>query len=220
MESETSTLEPAVKRRWLWRLWPLYAVVGLFALLYLFTGSRGGIAQFNPHTLQRRGQSEITVLFGTIPIYRSGYSEYSYRQQPLLQELVTRGLVAPEEKLDRWDWIFHWNDAWKDGYGVWYDPLVRNDQELLDWTRANPAMASIFWSEVFRCMRSEHEVDRLIGHDLLRMGWRGGNEVTLRKLIYELREGALLEAREYGTPAERKYAEAEYRKLLSQQRPQ
>ncbi len=210
MESETSTLGPAVKRHWLWRLWPLYAVVGVFALLYLFTGGRGGIGQFNPHTLQSRSQSEITILLGQLPVYRSSFNYYD---RPLLQELLKRGYVKPEEDRDRWDWVFHWNDAWKGGYGIWYDTLSRHDEALIDWTRANPALAKIFWSEAFRYMRSEYEVDQQTGRDLLQMGWKASDEAALRKLIHELRVDALQWARLSDSPAEKSYAEAEYQKL-------
>jgi len=210
VESETSTLEPVAKRNWLRRLWPLWLVVGLFALLYLFTGSRGGIVQFNPHTLQSRWQREITIGFGTIPIYRSAFQ---YNQRPMVRELMNRGLVAPVEDHGHWEMISHWNTAWKDGDGFWYDVLTRNRVRLLEWSDTSPEFAKLYWSEAFGYLRSEYEMDRITGQLLLQAEWRIKNEASLRAIIYQLRLEAYQSASNADSPADRAYAEAEYQKL-------
>ncbi len=45
----------------------LCIVGGIAAALIFFTGTRGGLAEFSPYTLECRFQSEFTVGFGEWP---------------------------------------------------------------------------------------------------------------------------------------------------------
>ncbi len=173
-------------RRPLRRLWPLYLLLSIIVLAAFLTGGRGGLGLFNPHTLQYRTQREFTIWFGAIPVYRSAFDDH---ERPLVRELIQREFIAPTTNRDRWDYVFHWNDAWKDGYGVWYDTLVRNDDQLLEWTKANPEMAKTFWSEAFDYMRSDSKVDQAIGERVLHEGWRVSDEASLRTRIAETKRG-------------------------------
>jgi len=135
-------------------------VLGLVAAL--FTWQRGGLGHFSPYTLQYTTQSEFTV--AGLPVYRSA-------RQPVRNELVDflveEGFVAPvQPQKQRWEKVFHWNEAWRDGYGPLYPILVRDRDQVIEWTKADPERARLYWSEVFRLLRSEREADLLAGRDM------------------------------------------------------
>ncbi len=138
--------------------------------LLLFTGTRGGLADFSPHTLKYQFRSEFTVCFGEWPVYRSAPHE---SENALVAFLVQERFVTPvEAQADRWEPIFHWNNAWRDGYGPLYDVFIRHRQEIIDWSKADRERARIYWSEGFKHLRSHRETDLWTGREILLRGWR------------------------------------------------
>jgi hypothetical protein len=138
------------------------AVTLLVGALIAVTSHRGGRAYFSPHTLEYRVQSERTIYATGVPIYRSAYRSVDH---PLIEMLVTEGFVSPQAgDADRWEVIFHWNDSWRDGYGPLYD-LFRRRNEVIEWSRAHPEVAQIYWAEGFRYLRSRDERDILLPGD-------------------------------------------------------
>jgi hypothetical protein len=216
MTTDAITLAPR-KRSWLRRFWLTVVSVAILFALFLFFIEAGGRTEFNPHTLQSRGRRETTIWRGSVIVHQTPYQ--SRPEEPLMSELVSRGLVQPVQDQNRWDPISHWNSSWKDGDGFWYDILTRRRIRLLEWSDANPELATLFWSEAFRYLRSDYECERQTGRDLLSMGHRVRDKTALDRLIRDCRVGNLLWAR-HSDPAERAYAEAEYQKLISQKRAQ
>ena len=150
---------------------------------------RGGLGSFNPYTLEYRTQSEYT--FGDIPIYRSTPVR---RDNDLLIYLV-RNHIIESVPGERWESVFHWNTAWKDGYGKWHDVLVRRRHELIEWTEANPDLAHIYWTEIFARARSDWQADQEIGNEILtsRRLWKSVAE--LRETIHDIESDTLVSRR-------------------------
>lgn len=129
------------------------------------TLTRGGRGYFAPETLEFEVQSEYTLVYGAISIYRSKRQAVSY---PLLDYLRQSGhmqvLPGPPRK---WDEEFHWNHAWKDGYSDFHRALTRRSDELIEWSQADPERARLFWSTFFRWKRSTVERENWAANDLL-----------------------------------------------------
>jgi hypothetical protein len=178
-----------MKRQLAWTAGVLLLIGGV-----ALTGSRGGRAFFFPHSFEYAGQSEYTIFFGTVPIYRS-------RLRPLENELVARlqeaGYVAPvPSQTSRRELIFHWNDAWRDGYGPLYEVFVRRRRQILQWSDDHPQLAAIYWKEGLQHLRSETTLDLWIGREILTNCWRCESVVELEEKIAQ----AKLEMRElHGT---------------------
>jgi hypothetical protein len=170
-------------------------IVLILAASLWATGTRGGRGYFSARTLEYRTQSEYTVLFGAVPIYRSSL-------QPSVPKLVSflteQDYVRPVETADpRWKLAFHWNEAWKDGYGSIERILYRDRDEKIAWSKANPACARVFWGEGFRLMRSDKESEREAG-DAILMAWRGQPPDELLAEIDEIKAARGLSRPERG----------------------
>ena len=201
MASDITQSQPSRQRRRFRSYWPLYLVSAVALILLLLTAGKGGIGQFNPHTLEYRTQREYTVLFGEFPIYRSSFK--SHKKIPLIQHLIDRKFIKPLSDRGRWDLVFHWNTAWKDGYGRWYDTLSRYSERRLEWTVEHPKLAKMYWSEGFQYLRSDSEVDRVIGDMILQQCWTSPDEATMRRYIEEIRLSIQWELDATKSPVER-----------------
>src|SRR5690242_667998 len=141
------------------RLGVIICVLGILLvpglLAGLLTGKRGGLGHFSPHTLEYTTQSEFAVL--GLPVYRSDRRPGS---NELVDFLVEEGFVLPvQSQKQRWELVFHWNDAWRGGHGYLYHLLGRDRKELIKWSKADPQRARLYWSELFRLLRSERKAD-------------------------------------------------------------
>src|SRR5262245_22752835 len=128
---------PAFLKRWWLRC--VLAIVFLAIAGSMLVG-RGGLGYFNPYALEYRAQREWTIGFGSIPIYRTSLQTH---QLELIAHVRDSGLVQPIAGPDRWDLVFHWNDAWKDGFGIAYRALARNSDATIEWSNKNPELAQI-----------------------------------------------------------------------------
>ncbi|MCZ7647118.1 MAG: hypothetical protein M5U26_17985 [Planctomycetota bacterium] len=134
------------------------AAAAILVLIVTCTSMRGGIEYFNPQTLAIKSQSERTIYATEIPVYRSPYAPVHHA---LIDFLIEQGWVTPQVNTsDCWELVYHWNEAWKDGYGPWYDVLYRDHDELLQWSLDHPDCAKVYWTEGFRLLRSPdpHEI--------------------------------------------------------------
>lgn len=164
--------------------------IGIVVLLVVaaafLTSHRGGLAHFSPHTLEYYTQSERTFYTTGIPFYRSRHKHYDH---PLVVMLIDEGFVAPQANAnDRWELIFHWNDTWRDGYGSLYDIFTRHRDQVMEWSRTNPECARIYWSEGFRLLRSDSEVDVTTGQMILNDCWRIRDPEEMRKTVQEIKD--------------------------------
>jgi hypothetical protein len=125
------------------------------------TGGRGGLGYFSPDTLEYRTQSEWTVAFGEVPVYRS---RLAVRRNALLEMLQAEGYVVPIATAEpHWLCVMHWNDAWRYvNSSTVHKILMSRQEEMIAWTREYPACARVYWPEAFRLMRS----DRVSDHEL------------------------------------------------------
>lgn len=169
-------------RRWFRRI---LCLIGIMILGVLLLGTQGGLTYFSPFTLEIEGQSEFAIWGGSLPVYRSP-------RRPVHNELVTFLLeegfverVQPESQ--RWDLVFHWNRAWKDGHCTLYEVLVRYRRSIIEWSRADRERARIYWSEGFRYLRSDRKSDIAIGHVILADCWRCESIPELRERIAVLK---------------------------------
>jgi hypothetical protein len=156
-------------------------VVALLMGLVLLTGTRGGLAYFSPHTLEYQTQSEFTVLGGTIPIYRSPRRNVENELATFLHQQGYAAVVQPQDQ--RWEVIFHWNHAWKDGQGSLYDVFGPNRHEIIKWSQADPERAKIYWSEGLKHLRSNNLKDERTGYSILLHCWRAKSIPELREQI-------------------------------------
>lgn len=98
--------------------------------------------------------------------------------------LIADGFVSPQpDPGGRWEPIFHWNESWRDGYGMLYYILDRDSDKTIKWSRENRKCAEIYWSEVFRLLRSNNKADIATGHSILRDCWGIENVDEMRKTI-------------------------------------
>ena len=161
------------------------SVIAVCFACLLLTGTRGGLEYFSPYTLKLTTQSEFALL-GGFPIYRSSLA-------PVDNELVTfiqdEGFVVPQQPMDqRRVLIFHWNWAWKDGYGPMYDILHRNRESVMAWCKEDRQRAQLYWSEGFRYLRSENPADVQIGEAILNYGWRAQSIEKLETVIASIKK--------------------------------
>lgn len=163
-------------------------VVGLLVGLLLLTGTSGGIAYFSPYTLEYETQSEFTILNGALPVFRSSRRE---AENELVTFLKQERLVDLEQPYDqRWELIFHWNHAWRGGYGTLYDVLIRHRREIIEWSKADRERARLYWSEGLKHLRSGKESDVRTGQMILLWCWRAKNTQELRQQIAAVKRGA------------------------------
>ena len=134
-------------------------------LVVALTADHGGLGYFSPQTLEYCTQSERTIAVLGVPIYRS---RCEYHENELLALLIDHGYVKPQRDVKRqWKTVFHWNSNWRDGYGILSSALSRDRDELMAWTQANPEIAKVYWSEIFRLLRSEDPNDAMAGEGLV-----------------------------------------------------
>lgn len=165
-----------------WRVPNITCVVlSLLLGLVFLTGTRGGRAYLSPYTLEYQVQSEFAILGGDFPVYRS-------RPRDADNELVTflrrEGFVTAEQPAaQRWELIFHWNHAWRDGFGPLYSVFIRDRREIIEWSKADPERARIYWSEGFKYLRSEEVEDVRVGREILVSCWHSRSTEELRERI-------------------------------------
>jgi hypothetical protein len=163
------------------RLATIGIVVVLVVAVVVLTSHRGGRAYFSPHTLEYLTQTERTIFATGIPFYRSRLERV---ENPVVAMLIEDGFVSRQpDKNGHWELIFHWNEAWHDGYGQLYDIFSRHRDAIVDWSRKNPECAKIYWSEGFRLLRSDNPEDVIAGGYLLRECWRIDDPEEMRKTI-------------------------------------
>jgi hypothetical protein len=151
-----------------------------------FTATRGGLARFSPYSLEWEGQSEVTLLFGAFPIYRSTPSR---GEEELTAMLRREGFVVPvQTHRPRQELIFHENGAWTDGSGPLYEIFIRDRRAVMEWSLADRKRAQIYWKEGFEYLRSPREADILIGREILKQGWRCQTISELRERIAIIKE--------------------------------
>lgn len=138
----------------------------------LGTATRGGRAYFSPDTLELRTQTEITLLFGKLPIYRSSLD---LSDNAVLTYIRDERFVAPKPTAQqRWLLVFHQNGAWKDGFTYLYLPLYSHRDSILEWCREDRQRAELYWSKGFRYLRSENPNEVALGEQILAHSWRYG----------------------------------------------
>lgn len=169
--------------------------IGIFLLLIIGLGvatfTRGGLGYFAPDTLEFTVELEYTVLDGRIPIYRSRRQAVSY---PLLDYLRQSGYVdvlpGPPRK---WDEEFHCNSAWKDGYSDFHRVLTRESHSFIEWSKADPERAKLFWSTYFRWRRTTVERGNWAASHLL-------TSISPRRTLEEVSKNIADIETEYGLP--------------------
>lgn len=157
-------------------------IIGAVAL----TGTKGGLAHFSPYTFEYTTQSEFTLFFGLLTIYRSTPRQVD---NPVVTMLKDEHFVAPAQSQDmRRELIFHWNEAWRDGDGPLYDVFVRHRHEVIQWSMADRQRARLCWLTGFEFLRSRREVDVWIGREILIRGWRCKSSSELEERIMTIKE--------------------------------
>jgi hypothetical protein len=154
-------------------------------LLAVLTSHRGWLGYFSPHSLEYRVQTERTLFSTGIPIYRS----FSHPvDNPLVDMLVAEKFVTPQAKEDgRWECVYHHNDAWRDGHGPLYNALHQRREELIEWSLAHRDCAAIYWTEVFRLLRSDKENDHEMAYEILDLGGRISEVSEMKEMIDKVR---------------------------------
>lgn len=180
--------------------------------------TRGGIGEFSPYTLEHRWRSEYTLFFGEIPIYRS---RWHYETHPLTAYLQAEGLVSAvhDESQQRWELLFHWNGAWKDGYGGLYDEF-RGAESTIEWCEANPTCARLYYSELFKLLRSDLTIDHWMAHSMRHLARNFTDEhlESMKRLLVEYRADMLkyeIRAIDHGVRVVSTEVEAQLRKELA-----
>jgi len=159
-------------------------ILALILVLGLLARREGGLAHFSPHTLEYTIQSEVAV--AGLTIFRSARQPVG---NELVDFLVAEGFVAPEQpQTQRWESVFHWNEAWRDGHGALYPILCRDRQALVEWSKADPPLARLYWAEVFRLLRSDRKADHVAAY-VLAQRWRECETVpAFRELLGKAKE--------------------------------
>jgi hypothetical protein len=140
-------------------------LIVLLLAVFIYTRQRGSMAEFSPYTLKYRVRSERTIFALNLPIYRSPYRSSPNAVLVMLQE---EGFVDPvEPETDRWERVFHCNQAWRDGYGKSFDVLVRHRDAAIAWSREHPAVARFYWQEAFRLLRTDKKCDHWQAYEIL-----------------------------------------------------
>jgi hypothetical protein len=165
------------------------SLIALVVGCLIFTGTRGGLEFFSPYTLELTTQSEFTVA-GAWPLYRSS-------RRPVSNEILTfvrdeRFVVPQPQANGRQLVVFHWNEAWKDGYGPLYDVLHRYRDRVISWCKEDRQRAQLYWAEGFRYLRSENPADAEIGAAILSTCWRASSIEQLEKMIAGIKNGVAL----------------------------
>ena len=165
-----------------------FKVCLLVIAVVLVTSERGGMARFSPHTLEYQIQIERTIFAIGVPFYRSGYKPVG---NALVDLLVEEGFVtAHTGDPVRWEQIFHWNDSWRGGEGPLYGIFHQNRTAVVDWSRGHRESAQLYWTEVFKLLRSTNDRDVLIGLEVVRR-CRGIEDVEeMRSSIDEVASAA------------------------------
>ncbi len=154
-------------------------------ILLSFTIQRGKISYFSPYTLQFQGQSEYTVLGGSIPIWRTSLEDYDSKILRYLRE--SEYIMPVNPKHNRWE--IGESNAWtRDGGFDRHYLLGRNNSSVIEWSKADPERARIYWSEGFKCVRSEDRVEVYIGEEILQQGWKAKSIPELLEKIATIRK--------------------------------
>lgn len=144
----------------------LLFVVGLIFL----TSDRGGMADFNPYSLETRSRRERTFFGSDTRFY---LSEYEYRTPPLMQFLVDEGFVSPQPRREgHWIPFIRWNTKRRPGYLLLQrvfntHDLPENPDDYVPWSLQHRECAELYWSEGFRLLRSKNKKDVITGAHLL-----------------------------------------------------
>jgi hypothetical protein len=145
-------------------------IVTLALLVFLVsTVTRGGRAFFSPYSLDYKGQWEITVLGGSVPIYRSSLADSPNALVTMLRD--ERFATPMGADNHPWELVYHANEAWKDGDGRLYDILVRYRSQLIEWSKADHERARVYWEEGFRLLRSDNKAEVRCGIEVLKSCW-------------------------------------------------
>lgn len=155
-------------------------IVLAVAILALLDGTRGGLAYFSPDTLEYRSQREFTILGGSLPLWRS---RHRTSHVPIIAAAIVNGWIRPTNRPQRWDYVFHWNGAWKGGYSPVYDVFHRGDDHILERSLADPEWAKLYWGEGFGAYQSNVESERSLGRVILSLGWRTNSAEELKRTI-------------------------------------
>ena len=156
-------------------------VLVVVLVLLLITSQRGGLGYLSPHTLQYTTQSERTFFITGIPFYRSTREQ---SENPVITMLIDEGFVSPQPgPSDRQEIIFHWNESWRDGYGGLYYVLIRNREDMIEWSLKNRELAEFYWTEGFRLLRSNDPNEILVGRYFLSNGRRYQDIEAMQNMI-------------------------------------
>lgn len=159
--------------------------VCLTILILLTVGTPGGLAYFSPYTLEYNTQAEQTIFWGQVPVFRTFCHKTNNDLLTFIQE---EGFVTPvQPQKQRWELVFHWNDAWKDGHGSLYSVLVRDRRRIIEWSQADRERARIYWTEGFKLLRSDRKADQAAGRGILVSGWFCQSIPDLQRQIDEIK---------------------------------
>jgi hypothetical protein len=169
----------------------LATIIVLMCLgVVVLTTQRCGMAEFSPHSLEYRTRSERTIRFLDVG-YRSDWEPTENEVVAMLKE---KGWVKPlTPKTDRWETVFHWNEAWRDGDGTLYNVLIRHRQTLIAWSEEHPECAQLYWQEAFRYLRSESEFDHAIAYHILTTCREMQDVDEMRQRFEEIKAGVALD---------------------------
>jgi len=157
------------------------SLVALVSAFLWFTGTRGGREFFSPYTLELRGQSEFTLLYGSVPLYRS---PWEHIDNPMITYLRDTRLVVPQPTAtDQQLAVFHRNDAWKDGDGLLYNVFHRDRERIIAWCKEDPERARIYWTECFRHLRANNPSEVDMGEWMLSFCWQAKSVDELKQKI-------------------------------------
>jgi hypothetical protein len=169
--------------------------------LVTLTGTSGGLAYFSPYTLEYQTQLEFTIIWGALPVYRSQRRDADNELAAFLRQEGFMTSVRPEAQ--RWELVFHWNHAWRDGYGPLYDVLIRHRREIIEWSQADPKRAQLYWSESFKHLRSDNKIDVLTGQLILISCWHSQSTQELREQIARVKKESRSSAEPVAAPDRR-----------------
>ena len=157
---------------------------GVVYALLLYTAGRGALGYFSPQTLEICYRSEKTIHGTGIPIYRSRLNCYS---NELVTMLIEDGYVTPQQDAEKkWMLINHWNSSWKDGHDALYRLFSMKRDQIMAWTRGNPETAKVYWSQMFRYLRSDAPNGGMAGRGMASYWREFKHPDEVRELIAEI----------------------------------
>jgi hypothetical protein len=139
-------------------LLPLLTTAGLTLLAVLLFGVVSG-EEFTADTFSRRTYQYVELPYLGIPLSPVGRHEWRSELEQLLTEQEYVAVSGPPY---RWDLVAaqRGGTLWREGDAwilcTYLDARDRYDSLYwLDWTRAHPALARIFWPQIARLARRE-----------------------------------------------------------------